>query len=124
VKSRVVQWISVLALTFVLGGHWALLQSVAWVTMAVGYSQAAPLKEALVKTFDGKHPCDLCKFVDEGRKSEKSHQATIIVEKIDLFLTDNPVLLDPPRPMHVLQARARSIASWIDSPLPPPPRSA
>lgn len=119
-----VQWISVLALTFVLGGHWAFLQSVAWVTMAVGYSKAAPLKEALAKTFDGKHPCNLCRLVDEGRKSEKRHHATIVVEKFDLFLTNDPVLLTPPRLAQVLPALAEQMVSRIDSPPSPPPRLA
>jgi hypothetical protein len=92
--------------------------------MAVGYSQEAPITVALVKTFDGNHPCGLCKFVDEGRKAEKNDHANIVIEKLDLFLTDTPVLLNPPRPAHMLPPRAVPITSRTDSPPSPPPRSA
>ncbi len=37
-----------------------------WVGMAISYSQdSSSFSEALAKTFDGKHPCKLCKFVAE-----------------------------------------------------------
>ena len=50
-------------LIFVIGMHWVILQSVAWTGMIIVYSQTAPLREALAKTFDGEHPCGLCKAV-------------------------------------------------------------
>src|SRR5207249_11957392 len=56
VPSGLLKWMTVVTLTFVLGGHWAILQSVAWVTMVAGYSQADPFKEALVKTSDVRRP--------------------------------------------------------------------
>ena len=60
-----------LTLAVVLGAHWLLLQSVAWVGMVVSYSQSAPLTEAISMTFDGEHPCKLCIAVKEGKKAEK-----------------------------------------------------
>ena len=33
---------------------------------------------ALSKTFDGKHPCKLCKLVKEGKKSESKSEAQLI----------------------------------------------
>ena len=62
---------TVLVLVLSLGLHWALLQSVAWVGMMVSYSRGAALSEAVSKTFDGKHPCPLCKMIKKGRASEK-----------------------------------------------------
>ena len=56
----------VAALACSIGLHWGFLQSAAWVGMVIHYSQDAPLKEALVKTFDGKHPCALCKEIAKG----------------------------------------------------------
>jgi hypothetical protein len=54
------------------GLHLALVQVVGWVNMAVEFSHSLPLTEALVKTFDGKHPCELCKLVaNELGKSEQ-----------------------------------------------------
>ena len=55
-----------------MGLHYAVVQMVGWVNMTVEYSRTAPLSEALVMTFDGKHPCKLCKLVEkELGKSEQ-----------------------------------------------------
>lgn len=51
--------------------HWALLQTVAWTGMVISYSQRASLEEAVSKTFDGKHPCALCKAIQKGRAEEQ-----------------------------------------------------
>ena len=82
----------VAALACSLGLHWGFLQSVAWMGMVVSYSHDATVGEALVKTFDGKHPCPLCQAIAKGKKSEKqsvfpradkklvfSHSATVFV---------------------------------------------
>jgi hypothetical protein len=61
----------VVALASSIGLHWALFQSLAWVGMVVTYSQQASVTEALAKTFDGKHPCALCKEISKGKQSEK-----------------------------------------------------
>lgn len=70
----------------ILGGHWAVLQSVAWVKMFVEYAQEDSLHVALVKTFDGEHPCSICHTVSDGRKKEEKKEATIAVPKIDAVL--------------------------------------
>ena len=55
-----------------MGMHYAVVQLVGWVNMTVEYSQTAPLSEALVMTFAGKHPCELYKLVaKELGNSEK-----------------------------------------------------
>lgn len=67
--------------------------------MAVTYSHGASLKEGLRKTFDGQHPCQLCKLITEGKKSEKKQQAQLQVHKVDIFsvasieLVFNPYVL-------------------------------
>ena len=58
------------------GIHWVALQTVAWAGMIVSYSEKAPLKTALAETFDGKHPCPLCKAIAAGKKSEKKSEFT------------------------------------------------
>lgn len=58
-------------LVFVLGLHWALLQTVAWTGMLISYSRNASLRTAVTQTFDGEHPCPLCKAVKKGRAEEK-----------------------------------------------------
>ena len=59
------------ALIIAVGGHWAVLQSVAWVSMAVNYSQTDSIDVALEKTFSGKNPCKLCLAVKKGKQEEK-----------------------------------------------------
>ncbi len=71
VLAHLSKWLLVLTLTFSLGVHWMLVQSVAWAGMIVSYSQQSSFAEALGKTFDGKHPCCLCKLVQQGKASEK-----------------------------------------------------
>lgn len=58
-----------------LGMHWALLQTVAWTGMVITYSQCGSLQEAISKTFDGKHPCTLCKVVQKGRANEQKRDS-------------------------------------------------
>ena len=48
-----------------MGLHFAVIQMVGWASMTVEYSQKAPLSEALRMTFDGKHPCEICKLVEK-----------------------------------------------------------
>ena len=60
-----------LALLQLLGGHWAVLQTSAWMGMIVQYSQQAGLKAGLAQTFDGEHPCTVCKAIQAGKKHEQ-----------------------------------------------------
>jgi len=119
VPSRLLKWLAVLTLTFVLGGHWAILQSVAWMTMVAGYSQTDPLKNALVKTFDGKHPCPICKFVAKGKKSEQKHETQKLLTKLDFILAPTRVTIYPPSPA----PRHFSLAVFAESRSETPPTS-
>src|SRR5437762_12921916 len=121
-SSRPALWLTFVTLTFALGGHWAILQSVAWVTMVAGYSQTAPLKAALVKTFDGEHPCSICKFVANGKKSEQKQETQKLLTKIDFFLTSSPVRLFPPAPDALHFMPPPSAGARSETPPTPPPR--
>lgn len=54
-----------------LGLQWALLQSLAWTGMILSYSRNTSLTEAVSRTFDGHHPCPLCKAIQQARAEEK-----------------------------------------------------
>jgi len=65
----------VAALVLTTGAHWAALQTVAWTTMlAANLSSQQSLAEAVSETFDGKHPCPLCKAITAAKKSEKKSE--------------------------------------------------
>ena len=121
-SSRLVQWLAVVSLTFALGGHWAILQSVAWVTMVASYAQSAPLKAALIKTFDGEHPCSICKFVATGKKSEQKQERHKLLTKLDFFLTPTRVTIYPPSPVPLRSEPTRPSDSPGEPPPTPPPR--
>ena len=72
--STWIKSITVLALVLTLGLHWALLQTVAWTGMVINYSQANPFPEAVSMTFDGEHPCRLCKVIKQGRTEEQRQE--------------------------------------------------
>ncbi len=103
-----------------LGFHWSLLQSVAWVGMMVNYSCQGSVKDAMVKTFDGQHPCPLCKLVRAGKKSEKPPEAQQNVRQMDLF-AENAASFDfPPVPAPVFHVPLLTATRTDAPPLPPP----
>ncbi len=70
-----------LALFLVAGGHWAMLQGVAWAGMMKDFSRTGSLTEAVGKTFDGKHPCAMCKKIASARTHEEKAPVTAKVDK-------------------------------------------
>jgi hypothetical protein len=72
-----------MALAGSIGLHWAFLQSVAWVSMVISYSEHATLAEALVKTFDGRHPCSLCKRIAQSNQTEKKPEYSNELQKFE-----------------------------------------
>ena len=76
-----------LAMFSIAGGHWAVLQTVAWTGMVIEYSKDSPLAAALVKTFSGKAPCKMCHTIEAGKEKESRLPATVKADKkIDKFL--------------------------------------
>ena len=123
--ARFSKWLLVLALCGSIGAHWTFLQSVAWVGMVVSYSQeSSSLAEALVKTFDGKHPCKLCKFVAAEKKSEKKQDAQFKISKIDLLPAGcSNFVFTPPLPGHCFPVSSLP-PDHVEAPPTPPPRAA
>ncbi len=68
---QVGQWLLIGMLLVSMGGHLALLQTVAWSKMLVDFSSNQSLTQAVEKTFDGAHPCELCKVVRQTKEKEE-----------------------------------------------------
>jgi hypothetical protein len=69
---RIVRFVLTLVLMISIGAQWAVLQSAAWLGMAVSYSiRAGSVVDGLGKTFDGRHPCALCRAVEKGSRDGK-----------------------------------------------------
>jgi hypothetical protein len=124
VPSRLSKVILILALICSVGWHWAVLQSVAWLGMAIHYSQGGPLREAFIKTFDGNHPCRICQLVAKGKKSEDKQETWKPLNKIDLFLPDQHLSLEPIAQYPLVSSRIAESLQRPQSPPTPPPRAA
>lgn len=86
-----------LALFLVLGGPWVVLQTVAWTKMVIDYSERSSVPEAFSKTFDGNHPCGLCKKITKAKEGERKSPLVITqAKKEGPFLTVNTVGLARP----------------------------
>ena len=114
----------VVMLCLTLGMHWSLLRTVAWVNMFVTFAQTDTVHEALTKTFDGKHPCSLCKFVKKAKQGEKKEQTINVEAKLNLMLSVEACRLNPPTAYSLLPLLDDVTASRTDSPPVPPPRAA
>ncbi len=66
--------VAVLGCLHLCGGHWGVMQMVAWANMIVDYSAQDGLVEGAKKTFDGEHPCCMCKAIEEGKKQESQNR--------------------------------------------------
>ncbi len=60
-----------LAFFSIAGGHWAVLQTVAWAEMVSDYAQRnGSIAVAVEHTFDGRHPCNLCRDIAAAKGKE------------------------------------------------------
>lgn len=118
------RWFVVLAVVFATGSHWFFLQSIAWVGMAVTFSQTEPIAIAIEKTFSGEHPCGLCQVVDAGRKAEKKTEFQKPGTKLDFFCERVTGLIEDRAPFVRPLAPHHFWASYLDSPALPPPKFA
>ena len=71
---RLFKSVAAFLLLLTLGLHWTFLQPVAWAGMIISYSRDGSFTEAVSKTFDGKHPCRVCKVIKSARAEEKQRQ--------------------------------------------------
>jgi len=84
--------IAILLLVLALGLQWALLQTVAWTGMLITYSRDASFRDAVVKTFDGEHPCPICHIVKTGRAEQKKSDQAKLATKLDPGLVWNGIV--------------------------------
>src|SRR5438094_5338716 len=86
---------TIFALCCAIGLHWIALQSLAWTTMIIDYSKRAPLRQAVIQTFDGTHPCSLCHAVNTGKNSEKKSDLQSSTPKVDMICAPRAIRLVP-----------------------------
>jgi hypothetical protein len=117
---RILVLAMLLALT---GGQWFVLQSAAWAGMLVAHLRAESLPTALTNTFDGQHPCPLCKAIERGKNSEKKSDVEIKITRVEFPPLDRVCDLIAPEHVRSFTQPADEFAESLQiSPLLRPPR--
>ena len=113
-----------MALVLATGLHWAALQTVAWTAMfAANLASQQSLTEAVSQTFDGEHPCPLCKAIAAGKKSEKKSEAIAPALKMEFPPVADRFVLIAPKPFAVFSPVNVFADSVSSKPPVPPPRN-
>lgn len=121
-KNRIGQILCFAAVCQLLGGHWAILQTTAWVRMVIEYSANDGLQIGLSKTFDGAHPCELCKNIAKNKGAEKKHAAAGEPGKLIVVCPAQASVLYHPAEFWRLRPTVESVHSLSRTPPVPPPR--
>lgn len=118
---RLSKILALIAAVQILGGHWMALQSVAWVGMVIDYSKSTSLTTAIEKTFDGGHPCELCKTVNKGRTEEQKDASMKLVVKFEAVLTVQVAMAVPAAQLWEYPRLWETHAALAFPPPTPPP---
>ncbi|TLD69185.1 hypothetical protein FEM03_18980 [Phragmitibacter flavus] len=119
-----------IAAIHLVGGHWGVMQVIAWGNMLHTYSQNQSMVDAVKDTFDGKHPCPMCLKIQQSQTAESEQQpaSTTPVEIHPHWLAlpscrDLPTVSWKAAPPEQTIALRHSLTSqWQLSPPTPPPR--
>lgn len=112
------------ALLIGIGAHWLVLQSVAWTAMLADNLRTAPLPQAVGLTFDGRHPCSLCKHIAAGKKSEQKSEFPLQLKKLQFLSATPRFAFSAPAQFPQLVESRVSWNSVCGEPPTPPPRAA
>ncbi len=112
----------VFSLIATLSAHWALLQTVAWTTMLASNLQSGSLCTAVTRTFDGAHPCCLCKAIAAAKRSEQKNTLSVETQKLEFPPVQGELVLFAPSPFEPVPCMDAFASSLFHKPLLPPPR--
>jgi hypothetical protein len=112
----------IVALLCATGGHWAVWQSVAWAAMLANNARAQSLSMAIEQTFDGKHPCPICRQIAKARQSEKKSDAQPELKKLEFLLERITFVISAPAHYFLLDEPLQSAPLLNHTPPTPPPR--
>ena len=119
---RLTHVIVLAAFVFSLGGHWYILQGLAWANMIREYSQVVPFTQAVGMTFSGQYPCAICKAIADHKSADQQKAFTLDKDEKKFPLPVRLVMFRPvasaiayPDLVSLLQLRS-------EAPPTPPPR--
>jgi len=89
--------------------------------MVISYSQHCSFVKAIEQTFDGAHPCDLCKQISKAKDAEKKQGNRLSAPKADLICVVRRFALSPPfAPLNYSELGSFLAGSPQEPPSPPP----
>jgi len=92
--------------------------------MVVSYSQQCGVMTGLAQTFDGDHPCPICKAIQDGKKQEQKKAPVLTTElKKDYLAAWNQFQICQQWSEAVYPAFAEQLLGIATEPAVPPPRS-
>lgn len=111
-------------LVLLIGGHWGMLQVVAWTNMLITYSRDNSFAEAVEMTFGGEYRCAICKQIDDGIAADPgSTDRTLCGKKsVKLDAVVEVVVIETPTPRESLLPSVSRPDACIGIDLEPPRR--
>jgi hypothetical protein len=103
------------------GGHWCVLQSIAWVNMVQDFSESVSTWQAVKMAVSGQYPCSLCKKITTEK--QKSHEAFLKLPETQKIISLSSsfhiptVMGKTPHPLPYLQY---GTLRFSEPPTPPP----
>ena len=105
------------------GAQWTVLQSLAWTRMLAANLRTGSFTAAVQKTFDGKHPCGLCKAIAAGKSAEPKQEFTGSLQKFE-FPPVTEILVWVAPALFQFVPQENTFADPLAHPPPtPPPRA-
>ena len=126
--KRTSRAIACLLVALLTGAQWLVLQGAAWSFMLVKYTTCGNLREGVVKTFDGKNPCCLCKSIKKVRAEESAQQknpaapAKDEMRFVGVASASLALLLPPASRRRGISSESMSLEVRTERPPVPPPR--
>ena len=114
----------VLLVCLSLGLYRGVIQGIAWTQMLVSYASETTLLRAVEMTFDGEHPCPLCKAVQKDREAEEKQpqQSPQAASKLHAVLVNITTLITPSADVFTFLMPRQSAVQRCQVPETPPPR--
>jgi hypothetical protein len=116
------QVLMIVAILTATGTHWLALQSVAWTAMLAENLQTSSLQQAIQCTFDGKHPCCLCKEIAKDKQSEKKTDVQVELKKFDFSHNRFEFVFSAPSHFYEVRIPNDAAISLTEPPSLPPPK--
>jgi hypothetical protein len=105
------------------GGHYFAVQMVAWTKMLFDYSKGSSVIQAVVETFDGRHPCGLCESLEKAKQEEKQQDVLKLEIKNSIYCqSTHVILLSPPFRSQFQVVEGDPLSSLSQRPQLPPPK--